>query len=146
MKQPELKPKGVFVIVDENKYMHKIYLRCLKELKLDNQVVSCHNGQEAFSYLKDTKDKIFMILSEITMPKIDGHELKRMINMTPELHSKAIPFFYLSEVHLEAVIKAAYGMGIQGYFRKSADIEKLLKILTCIFDFWTLCVHPKNLK
>jgi CheY-like chemotaxis protein len=87
-----------------------------------------------------------MIVSEVTMPKTDGLELKRIIEMTPELKTKAIPFFYLTEVTLDAVIKTAYGMGIQGYFRKSHDTEKLMKDLTCIFEFWTHCIHPKDMK
>lgn len=134
------------MFVDENRYTHKLLKRCLKELKLDNQVVTCYNGEEALSYLRDTEDKIFLILSEVTMPEMDGLELKRMIEMTPELKVKSIPFFYLTEVHLDAVVKTAYSLGIQGYFKKSADIEKLLKTLTCIFEFWTHCIHPKNLK
>lgn len=146
MKQLSIKPKGVFVFVDDNKHMQKVMKRCLKELKLDNQQVWCFNGDEALSYLKDTNDKIFMIVSEITMPKTDGLELKRMIEMTPELKTKAIPFFYLTDVTLEAVVKTAYGLGIQGYFKKTADTEKLLKNLTCILDFWTHCIHPKDLK
>ena len=146
MRQLTIKPKGVLVFVDENKYMFKLYKRCLKELKLDNQVVCCYNGEEAFSYLKDTEDKIFMILSEVTMPRMDGLELKRMIEMTPELKVKAIPFFYYTDVQLDAVVKTAYTLGIQGYFRKSTEVEKLMGALTLIFDFWTHCIHPKNLK
>jgi hypothetical protein len=56
MRQLSIKPKGVFVFVDENKYMFKLLKRCLKELKLDNQVVCCYNGEEALLYLKDIHD------------------------------------------------------------------------------------------
>jgi CheY-like chemotaxis protein len=146
MKQLSIKPKGVFVFVDDNKHMQKVMKRCLKELKLDNQLVCCYNGEEALSYLKDTNDKIFMIVSEVTMPKIDGLELKRIIELTPELKTKSIPFFYLTEVTLDAVIKTAYGMGIQGYFKKSHDSEKVMKDLTCIFELWTHCIHPTDVK
>lgn len=146
MKQIQIKPKGVFVFVDEDKDMLRILKRCLKELRLDNQVVCCYNGEEALSYLRDTEDKIFMILSEITMSRVDGLELKRIIEMTPELKIKSIPFFYLTHVDLEAVVKAAYSLGIQGYFKKSRDTERLLDNLVCLFNFWTHCIHPKSLK
>jgi CheY-like chemotaxis protein len=146
MKQLNVKPKGVFVFVDENKDMHKLLKRSLKELKLDNQVVICYNGEEALNYLKDTEDKIFMILSEVTMPRIDGLELKRMIELAPELKVKAIPFFYLTEVILDAVVKTAYSFGIQGYFKKGDDVQTTTEILTYIFNFWTYCLHPKNLR
>jgi CheY-like chemotaxis protein len=146
MKHLHIKPKGVLVFVDEDKYMHRLLKHCLKELKMDNQIVSCYNGEEALNYLKDTEDKIFMIFSEVTMPRIDGLELKRMIEMTPELKTKSIPFFYHTSVDLEAVIKVAYSLGIQGYFKKSPDSDKVMETLLRIFNFWTYCIHPKNLK
>jgi len=53
-------------------------------------------GEEALLYLKDTTDDIFLILSDLNMPRMDGLKLKRMIDLPPDIKIKAIPFFFHS--------------------------------------------------
>ena len=52
------------------------------------------DGVEALSYLRETNDEIFIILCDLNMPKMDGLELKGMIELTAELKIKAIPFIF----------------------------------------------------
>lgn len=139
------KPKGVFVFIDDDKEEHFLLKMAMKNIGLGNQIVSCMNGQEAYNYLKETNDEIFIILSDMNMPIMDGLELKRLIEITPELKIKAIPFVFHSNSSSNAEIKAAYACNIQGYLRKAPSVEGTVKSLQRIIALWTDCVHPKDL-
>src|SRR4051812_15102316 len=95
-KQVQAKPRGIFVIVDDDLEEHELLGMAMDELDLKNQIKSFADGLKAYEYLIKTKDEIFIILCDVDMPKMDGLELKRLIEMTPELKIKAIPFFFHS--------------------------------------------------
>ncbi|MCW3075963.1 MAG: histidine kinase [Bacteroidetes bacterium] len=139
------KPKGVFVFVDDDTDELMFLKEAVKALGLTNQVVCCINGLEALNYLKETEDEIFMIVSDLNMPKMDGLELKRMIEITPELKIKAIPFVFHSSTSRDSEIKSAYALNIQGFFNKAPTVEGTAKNLFKLFSVWTECVHPKDL-
>lgn len=140
------KPKGVFVFIDDDKEEHFLLKMAMKDIGLDNQIVACMNGLEAYNYLKETKDEIFIILSDMNMPVMDGLELKRLVEITPELKIKAIPFIFHSNTSSNEEIKAAYASNIQAYIRKSPSLEGTVKSLKCIIAMWTDCIHPKDLE
>jgi CheY-like chemotaxis protein len=139
------KPEGVFVFIDDDPHELNLLKHAMKELQLDNQVVCCENGEEAFSYLKNTKDSIFIILSDMNMPRMDGLQLKRLIDITPELILKAIPFIFHSNTSSVAEIKAAYATGIQAFMRKANSLDETIDTLRRIIAVWTDVVHPKDL-
>jgi CheY-like chemotaxis protein len=144
-KEVNKKPTGVFVFVDDERDEHFLLKVAMKDLGLHNQVVSCYDGAEALAYLKETEDEIFLILTDLNMPKMDGLELKRMIELTPELKVKAIPFFFHSNSASPAEVRSAYTLNIQGYLRKTLDPDGTVNSLRRIIDLWTDCVHPKDL-
>src|SRR4051812_297426 len=109
----EKAPKGVLVFIDDDPDEFLLLQQSLEKLELRNKVVFCRDGQEAFDYLKHTKDDIFVIISDMNMPVMDGLTLKRLIEMTPELKIKAIPFFFHSSTSSTAEIRAAYDLNIQ---------------------------------
>lgn len=138
------KPKGVFLFVDDDPGEHALLKHAMKSLSLDNQVVCCMNGIEALQYLKETKDSLFAIISDLNMPKMAGLELKRMIEDIPELKIKAVPFFFHSNAISPAEIKTAYTLNIQGFLKKSHDLEGIKQALYKIISLWSECVHPIN--
>src|SRR5438552_3006087 len=117
--KPEIirKAKGVFVFVDDDKDELELLNAVVNALGLQNPIKSFKDGEQALEYLKKTKDSIFLILCDINMPKMDGLELKRMIDLMPELKIRAIPFFFHSSSATPAEVRAAYALGIQGYLQ-----------------------------
>jgi CheY-like chemotaxis protein len=139
------KPQGIFVFVDDDRDEHFLLNIAMKELKLDNKMASFYNGAEALTFLRECEEDIFLILSDMNMPKMDGLELKRMIELIPELKAKCIPFFYHSNTSSSLEVKTAYTLNIQGYIRKAIDTEGTVESLKRIVQMWTNCVHPKDL-
>jgi CheY-like chemotaxis protein len=146
LKSLDRQPQGVFVFIDDDKEEHQLLKIAMQEIGLDNPIVTCMNGAEAFDYLKKTKDDIFIILSDLNMPAMDGLSLKRLIDITPELKIKAIPFIFHSNSSSNAEIKAAYSLNIQGYIQKSPNLEGTIKSIQKIVSLWTDCIHPKDLE
>lgn len=138
-------PEGVFVFIDDDEDEHELFKLAIKAIGLTNKIISHHNGLEALEYLKKAPDRIFMIVCDINMPKMDGLELKRSMELIPEIKIKAIPFFYHSSTASEAEIKAAYSLNIQGFLQKALSLDITKQNFTCIFNLWTNCVHPLEL-
>ena len=140
-----MKPKGIFLFVDDDQDEHELLSIAVKKLGYSNEIVSCHNGKEALDFLRSTKKDLFIILCDLNMPLINGIELKQFIENDPDLKAKAIPFVFHSSTSSSAEIKFAYSLNIQGFFTKSMSIDGTIASLKKIVDFWTDCVHPKNL-
>jgi CheY-like chemotaxis protein len=139
------KPKGIFVFVDDEKDEHRLFKHALKSMGLSNQVVSFLSAREALVYLKDVKEPIFAIFSDLRMPVMDGLEFRRIIEMTPELKIRSIPFFFHSSIASNAEVKTAYSLNIQGYLKKAYDIEGTISSLEKVIALWTEVIHPKDL-
>ena len=138
-------PKGVFIFIDDDIQEHIRFKAELKKI-CGNEVVSAYNGEEALELLKKNKDNIFLIISDIGMPKINGLELKHMVESTPELKIKAIPFIFHSTNDSPIIIKEAYSMGIQGFIKKSADPTQSVQNLEIIVKFWSSIAHPNSIE
>lgn len=141
-----MKPTGVFLFVDDDKDEHELLSIAVKQLGYTNHIVLCENGKEALEFMKSTNEDIFMILSDLNMPVMNGLEFKQNIESDPVLKAKAIPFMFHSNTGNYKEILKAYTLNIQGYFAKAMSIEGTIASLKKIVDFWTDCVHPKNLK
>ncbi|MGQ0826927.1 MAG: response regulator [Bacteroidota bacterium] len=140
-----MKPDGVFIFIDDDVHEHIMFEKALKKF-CDNEIKSAYNGEEAFKLIKHTKENIFCIISDINMPKVNGLELKRMIENTAELKIKSIPFFFHSTHDNGIVVKEAYSMGIQGFIKKSENMSESVKNLELIIKFWSTIVHPNSVK
>jgi CheY-like chemotaxis protein len=116
----------------------------MRELSLKNKVHLFKDGQEAFQFLKETKEDIFLILSDLNMPVMDGLQLKRFIEMTPEIKIKAIPFVFHTQVASAAEVRAAYACNIQGYIRKAHSLDGTISSLHKIISMWEDCIHPRD--
>jgi CheY-like chemotaxis protein len=137
-------PKGSFVFIDDSKEERILLKEAMKELGVKNKNHFFKDGQEAFRFLKETKEDIFMILSDLNMPVMDGLQLKRLIELTPEVKLKAIPFVFHTQVESAAEVRAAYACNIQGYIRKASNLEGTVNSLRRIISMWTECIHPKD--
>lgn len=84
------RPQQKILVVEDD---HELLGFIKKSLEQDYQVIALANGKEASDYLK--QDKLpNLILTDIDMPHMDGHELIQDIKLNE--HLKHIPIFVLS--------------------------------------------------
>ncbi|MES2592984.1 MAG: response regulator [Bacteroidota bacterium] len=139
-----MNPKGKFIFIDDDVQEHVMFKKALKKY-CDNEVLSAYNGEEAFEIIKQNKHSVFIIICDINMPKVNGLELKRLIEGTPDLKMRAIPFIFHSTHDSGIVVKEAYSLGIQGFIKKSDDMSESVRCLDLIIEFWSSIVHPNTI-
>lgn len=138
--------KGHLIFVDDNRDELDLLTLAAREAGIPNPVHCFPGAKPALEYLKTTGDRIFLIISDINMPGMDGLEFKRMIELSPELKIKSIPFVYYTAQSSLAEIKTAYSLNIQGYMMKCDNIADTARRLRMLTDLWHVFVHPKDLE
>ena len=134
--------KNPIIIIEDDQDDCELIVHAFKDLNVENEVKFFHNGLDALNYLKTTTDKVFLILSDVNMPLMNGMDLKRTIFADEQLRKQTIPFVFFSTSSRTKEIAQAYEMMVQGYFIKSHDYDNLKTLLKVILDYWRHCKHP----
>ena len=95
-------------------------------------VCTANNGEEAYS--EATKRNYDMIITDINMPKMDGHEFLKKMRGDPKLNN--IPVFILTTSKAPKDLGDAYDMAVIGYVIKEELSESLEKALTVLEQTW----------
>lgn len=138
----EKKVKGKLLLVDDNPAEEIIMNGAIKEGNWDISLVFFSKPKKALEYLKESNDEIFLIISDINMPGMNGFDFKKAIDADEDLARKSIPFiFFSNSVRKEDVIQA-YDNRIQGYFQKPPGLTEAIALLDKIFNYWLISNHP----
>lgn len=136
---------GPIVIVEDDRDDKEILEEVLKELNMPNKIVWFTVCDNAFDYLKATREQPFIILSDVNLPRQSGMEFKRRIDNDKQLRSKSIPFvFYSTSVDPNYVTEAYTQMTVQGYFSKGNSYAEVKRKIKLIMDYWNDCKHPNS--
>jgi len=114
--------------------------RGFKELGVVNKLVTTHNGEEALQYLDAPLEGLpCVILLDINMPKMNGHELLEKLNK----HSvfTHIPVIMLTSSKEQQDVDNSFEKGISGYILKPVDYQQFLSSIQVLTPFWTLKGH-----
>jgi len=130
------------IIIDDDEDDLRIMNEVFETLALPNTVYYFSSSEKALEFLNNYDEKLFFILCDINMPKIDGLTLRKQINDTEKLRCKAIPFLFYSTSGDGHVVQQAYSLNIQGYFKKPALLSEYKEILLSIMDYWSKSELP----
>lgn len=136
------KPEGVFLFIDDDPDGQLMLRTAVRELGYENEIIECRDSVEGLAYLKKTTKDVCFVLADIRLPKMDGLELKKKIEESPELKMKSIPFIYHSNGVNEDEIAAAYKLNVQGYFVKACSLQETKDMLRTIVAYWSNCIRP----
>jgi CheY-like chemotaxis protein len=126
--------------VDDQFLIQKVF----KRIGIHSDLIFFNNGKEALDYLKSTAQPIFMILSDINMPVMNGLELRSGIVRDDNLRKRCIPFIFLSTAARPSDVSAAHDLTVQGFFLKESTLGEMEKALENIVQYWARCKHPNN--
>lgn len=120
------------VIAEDSPFLNTLIVNTLHEAGYKN-VVHFDNGKDAWDYVNGHKelggnilDQISCVISDIEMPKMDGHHLTKMIKDDPTL--KAIPVYLFSSLINEQMRIKGESVGADGQFSKP-QIGQLIQYL-----------------
>ena len=134
--------QGPILIIEDDQDDQYLLEEVFSALNIKNELKFFENGHFALEYLQTTKDKPFIILSDVNLPGMSGPDLKRSINENDRLRRKSIPFVFLTTSADPQAVEKAYDLLVQGYFQKANKISELKNMVKMIIDYWMNCKSP----
>ena len=147
MNNPDSSGK-VILLVEDNSDDEKLTLRALKKKNIANPVVVVRDGLEAVEYLfgtgahagRNASDVPAVILLDLKLPKLDGHEVLRRIRADPR--TRHVPVVILTSSKEQQDLAASYDLGANSYIRKPVDFEEFVEVAGTLGLYWLLCNQP----
>jgi CheY-like chemotaxis protein len=131
------------LLAEDNPKDVELTLEALNEHSLANKVVVVKDGVEALEYLrsegkykKRNKGNPAVLLLDLKMPRMDGHELLQAIRSDPRL--KTLPVVVLSSSREEPDLKKCYDLGVNAYVVKPVNFKDFMEAVKHIGIFWAL--------
>lgn len=128
------------IVADDSPFLNKMITSTLADTGFKN-VVSFQNGEDAWDYVNtfknkctadDINDNIACVISDIEMPKMDGHRLTKLIKDDPVL--RHIPVILFSSLIDEQMIAKCKAVGADAQFSKPQITELIKTLLKLISD------------
>lgn len=140
-----MKHSGPVIFIDDDPDDHAICEEILKEIGVKNPIICFHRCEDVLEYLaRETDSQPYIIICDINIPRLNGIQLKKLIDESPELKKKSIPFVHYSTSGNQSLVERAFENNIQGFFVKETSVEGIKSVFRRIFDYWGTSLHPKG--
>jgi len=111
----------------------------LREARVANELHVVVDGVEAMRFLRHEGEharapRPDIVLLDLNLPRKDGREVLAEIKGDPEL--RRIPVIVLTTSAAEKDVVEAYDAHANSYIRKPVDLEKFLRVVRTIEDYW----------
>jgi len=135
------------LLVEDNPNDVELTLAALNDARVANEKVVAGDGEAALDYLLRrgahagrTSPQPAVILLDLKMPRMDGHEVLREIRSHPAL--RLIPVVILTSSREESDLCESYERGANAYVVKPVDFAAFTAAINKIGYFWALLNEP----
>lgn len=135
------KKENYILLVEDNPDDVELTQLAFKKNNFANEIKVVEDGQKAIDFLIDDKvngvDKFGypeLILLDLKLPKINGHEVLKEIKSREGL--KRIPVIILTSSQEEEDIIKGYDLGANSYVRKPVDYKDFVKVVNGLGIYW----------
>lgn len=134
-----------FLIVDDDEVCIMAIRRALRKMKVVNPVQTAKDGVEALEILRGDGGRSplrspFIVLLDINMPRMNGHEFLEEVRRDPRLHRSVI--FVLTTSGAQEDIDSAYERNVAGYIIKDEPYGSLVRALELVEHVSKIVVLP----
>ncbi len=134
----------IILLVEDNLDDVELTLRAFRDNNIVNEIVVVNDGAEALDYLfregkfADRKPDILphVVLLDLKLPKIDGHEVLRRIRS--DERTKLLPVVILTSSREEDDLIKSYENGANSYVRKPVDFSHFIEAVRQLGLYWLL--------
>ena len=127
------------LLVEDNEGDARLAKEAMRDSKIRNNLHHVIDGEEALDFLR--KEGRFtdvprpdLILLDLNLPRKDGREVLSEIKNDEKL--KLIPVVILTVSNDEEDILKSYNLHANCYVTKPLDLERFMKVVKSIEDFW----------
>ena len=136
------------LLVEDNPSDIDLTKRALSKGHILNELVVAEDGQEALDYLfgtgiyadRDSATLPTLILLDLKLPKVDGHEVLRRIRA--DNRTKRLPVVILTSSKEEQDIATSYDIGANSYIRKPVDFLQFAEAIKNLGLYWLVLNEP----
>jgi two-component system, cell cycle sensor histidine kinase and response regulator CckA len=113
--------EAMLLVVDDEDEMRSVVARALGRVGL--RTLQARDGREALSLYQEHRDRIRLIIMDLTMPNMDGEEACR------ELHRSgaSVPILLASGFHESEALKRFDGLRLAGFLQKPFGLGVLVE-------------------
>lgn len=134
-----------FLLVEDDDDHAQLVMRSLENHRITNKIYHVKNGADALDFLfqrgkfieQETPD---IILLDLKLPKIDGHEVLRKVKQDQTL--KIIPVVILTTSSEESDRMTAYKAHANSYLVKPLDFINFKKMTEDLNLYWSVWNQP----
>lgn len=130
------------LLIEDSDEDFETFQRMMRKWCATAPIYRCIDGDEALDFLYHTGEYIdsakaprpAIILLDLNLPGTDGREVLEQIKQDDDL--KTIPVVVFTTSSNPKDIEACYQYGANGYILKPININKLMKTLQVLIDYW----------
>lgn len=130
--------KGInILLVEDNEGDILLTTEAFEESKIINKIMALRDGKQAvdfFESIERKEDVPHLVLLDINLPKVSGHEVLAYIKNNEKF--KSIPVIMLTTSSAEKDILQCYKNHVNCYITKPIDVSDFMKAIAKIEDFW----------
>jgi len=134
------------LLVEDNEGDIILTTEAFEESKIINILKVIRDGREVVNFFENLTDKDEipdLVLLDINLPKMSGHEVLTYIKNHEKY--KQIPVIMLTTSSAEKDILQSYKSHVNCYITKPIDVNEFVQAVTKIEDFWINIVSiPQN--
>jgi CheY-like chemotaxis protein len=132
------------LLVEDDEVDIEAIRRAFRKHDLDNPITVARDGHEALAILNGESGarlgSPFMILLDLNMPRMNGHEFLDELRADPDLAGSIV--FVLTTSDSEADKEAAYSRLIAGYMVKHKVGEEFNDLVSMLSSYWQIIELP----
>ena len=139
------------LLIEDNPMDAELAIRALKKRHLANNLVWVKDGSEALAFLfggdqepvRRVSHHPRIILLDLKLPKVDGHEVLRRIKTHPAL--KCTPVIVMTSSREEQDIVRSYEQGVNSYIVKPVNFDNFSEAVAQLGMYWVLLNQPPDI-
>lgn len=136
------------LLVEDNDVDVLLFQRALRNAGTNSSVVRAKDGFEALDILNnsDAEKQVqdpFVILLDINMPRMNGHEFLKELRASAHLSSARVVVVTTSNNPKD--IELAYGRYASGYVVKPGGTAEMTEVIKSLHKYWGVCEQPVSM-
>jgi two-component system response regulator len=126
---------GPILLVEDSEDDVELTRRAFRRNNLGNTLVVARDGAEALAYLFEDGGVLpELVLLDLQLPKIDGHEVLRRIRA--DERTRLLPVVVLTSSNEQRDLVESYTRGANSFIRKPVDFEQFVDAIRQLGLYW----------
>ena len=111
----------------------------LRDARVVNELAVAEDGEQAMAFLRREGEhanapRPDIVLLDLNLPRKDGREVLAEIKADEDL--RRIPVIVLTTSSADEDVLHAYDNHVNSYIRKPVDLDRFMKVVRSIEDYW----------